>query len=233
VSADSVADLDLALERVIDAARAHLRAVKAAAGAVDNDAVWAAYVELNNSSVAYDELLEDAYGEVTPWDVADELAVDVTTADLEGGIEPEDEAEPEELRISVRQRRDYVVPHLEALLRAGSQARSTVWEGVNDKRAGEPVQSVGEAVSELLHAGGGSMAGLDVPELVPQSGLVLVNVVEDTLGPDDLASPPHEADQLFALPDSPLIVSLYEPMYASMEEAERAAERDRFGFDND
>ncbi len=122
---------------------------------------------------------------------------------------------------------------IEALLRAGEQARANTWGGVNDERAAEPVQSVGEAVSELLHAGGGSMAGLDVPELVPQSGLVLVNVVEETLGPDDLASPPHEADQLFALADSPLIVSLYEPMYASLEEAERAAERDRFGMDDD
>jgi hypothetical protein len=230
VSADS--DLDLALDRVINAARAHLRAVKAAAGAVDDDNVWAAYVELNNSSLAYDELLEDGYGEVTPWDVADELSVEVSAADLpaDAGAEVGGETE-EELRISVRQRRDYVVPRIDALLRAGGQARANTWEGVNDKRAEEAVQSVGEAVSELLHAGGGSMAGLDVPELVPQSGLVLVNVVEETLGPDDLASPPHEADQLFALADSPLIVSLYEPMYASLEEAERAAEHDRFGLD--
>jgi len=231
VSADS--DLDLALDRVIDAARGHLRAVKAAAGAVDDDAVWAAYVELNNSSLAYDELLEDAYGEVTPWDVADELAVEITAADLAADAEPDNESAPEELRISVRQRRDYVVPRVEALLRAGTQARSSTWQGVNEQRAGEPVQSIGEAVSELLHAGGGSMAGLDVPELVPQSGLVLVNVVEETLGPDDLASPPHEADQLFELADSPLVVALYEPMYASLEEAERAAERDRFGLDDE
>lgn len=231
MSADS--DLDLALDRVIDAARGHLRAVKAAAGAVDDDAVWAAYVELNNSSLAYDELLEDAYGEVTPWDVADELAVEITAADLAADAEPDNESAPEELRISVRQRRDYVVPRVEALLRAGTQARSNTWQGVNEQRAGEPVQSIGEAVSELLHAGGGSMAGLDVPELVPQSGLVLVNVVEETLGPDDLASPPHEADQLFELADSPLVVALYEPMYASLEEAERAAERDRFGLDDE
>jgi hypothetical protein len=235
VSADS--DLDLALERVVDAARAHLRAVRAAGGAVDDDAVWAAYVELNNASLAYDELLEDGYGEVTPWDVADELAVDVSAADLAADLASETDAgtegEPDGLRISVRQRRDYMVPRVEALLHAGTQARASTWQGVNDKRAEEPVQSIGEAVSELLHAGGGSMAGLDVPELVPQSGLVLVNVVDETLGPDDLASPPHEADQLFELADSPLIVSLYEPMYASLEEAERAAERDRFGLDTE
>jgi hypothetical protein len=230
VSAD--ADLDLALERVIDAARGHLRAVKAAGGAVDDDAVWAAYVELNNSSLAYDELLEDSYGEVTPWDVADELTVDVTAdlaADTGGDAELAGEGEPVELRISVRQRRDYLVPRLGALLRAGAQARANTWQGVNDKRAEEPVQSIGEAVSELLHAGGGSMAGLDVPELLPQSGVVLVNVVEETLGPDDLAAPPHQADQLFELADSPLIVSLYEPGHTSLEEGEPATERDRSG----
>ena len=80
------------------------------------------------------------------------------------------------------------------------------------------------AAYELLRAGAGSLAGLDVPALVPQSGLVLVNVVDDTLGPDDLDSPPHEADELFALPDSPLVFSLYEPVYGSVEEAERDME---------
>jgi hypothetical protein len=96
-----------------------------------------------------------------------------------------------------------------------------VWEGVDADRGVEPVRSVGEAVYELLHAGGGSLAGLDVPALAPQSGLVLVNVVDATLGPDDLDTPPHEADELFALPESPLIFSLYEPVYGSVEEAER------------
>ena len=96
--------------------------------------------------------------------------------------------------------------------------------GGGPERSAEPVRSVGEAVYELLHAGGGSLAGLDVPELAPQSGLVLVNVVDDTLGPDDLDTPPHEADELFALPDSPLVFSLYEPVYGSVEEAERDLE---------
>jgi hypothetical protein len=66
---DQYADLDAALDRVIDAARAHLAAVKAAQGRIDDDDVWQAYVTLNNASFAYDEKLLDAYGEVTPWDV--------------------------------------------------------------------------------------------------------------------------------------------------------------------
>ena len=54
---------------MITAARAHLAAVKAADGAPDDDGVWNAYVALNNASHDYDELLEDVFGEVTPWDL--------------------------------------------------------------------------------------------------------------------------------------------------------------------
>lgn len=211
-------ELEHALDRVCEAAREHLHAALAAAGDADDDAVWAGYVALNNASLAYDQLLEERTGEVTPWEVGEQLTVDVT----------DDEAEPDpapdpgdDLRLSVRQRRDYVVPSIDGLLSAGATARSAEWGVLDPARGAEPVRSVGEAVYELLHAGGGSLAGLDVPELVPQSGLVLVNVVDDTLGPDDLDAPPHEADELFALPDSPLVFSLYEPVYGSVEEAER------------
>lgn len=216
-------ELEHALDRVCQAAREHLQAVLAADGDVDDDAVWAGYVALSNSSLAYDRLLEERTGEVTPWDVGDELAVDAEAPDeLPGGGPGREPEEPDdELRMSVRQRRDYVVPSIEGLLSAGAAARSAAWSAVDPERGAQPVRSVGEAVYELLHAGGGSLAGLDVAELVPQSGLVLVNVVDDTLGPDDLDAPPHEADELFALPDSPLVFSLYEPVYGSVEEAER------------
>jgi len=210
-------ELEHALARVCEAARQHLRTVLAADGEADDDAVWADYVALNNASLAYDRLLEERTGEVTPWEVAEELSVDED--DTEAAGEADDPGD--DLRISVRQRRDYVVPSIESLLAAGAAARTVAWGALDRERGGEPVRSVGEAVYELLHAGGGSLAGLDVPALVPQSGLVLVNVVDDTLGPDDLDTPPHEADELFALPDSPLVFSLYEPVYGSVEEAER------------
>ena len=210
-------ELEHALGRVCEAARQHLRTVLAAEGEADDDAVWADYVALNNASLAYDRLLEERTGEVTPWDVAEELSVD----EEDTGPEGETDDTGDDLRISVRQRRDYVVPSIEGLLAAGAAARTVAWGALDRERGGEPVRSVGEAVYELLHAGGGSLAGLDVPALVPQSGLVLVNVVDDTLGPDDLDTPPHEADELFALPDSPLVFSLYEPVYGSVEEAER------------
>src|SRR5215468_9327889 len=69
IMTDRHAELDAALERVIAAAREHLAAVKAANGRADDDEVWRAYVELNNASNSYDELLLDEFGEVTPWDV--------------------------------------------------------------------------------------------------------------------------------------------------------------------
>lgn len=215
-------ELEHALTRVCEAAREHLQAVLAMADGpgedTDDESVWAAYVALNNASLAYDRLLEERTGEVSPWDVGEELTVeeDEEVEPVELADEPGDD-----LRISVRQRRDYVVPSIEGLLTAGAAARAVAWGALDRERGDEPVRSVGEAVYELLHAGGGSLAGLDVPALVPQSGLVLVNVVDDTLGPDDLDAPPHEADELFALPESPLVFSLYEPVYGSVEEAER------------
>ena len=231
------ADLVRALDQVCHAARAHLHAVQAADGDPDDDAVWASYVGLNNASVAYDEMLEQRYGEVTPWDVGEALSInagetetvaEAGTPDGTGtGTDTEiDEPDGDDLQLSVRQRRDYVVPDIDALLRAGTTARSELWAGIDEERRSEPVRSVGEAVYELLHAGGGSLAGLDVPELLPQSGLVLVNLIDDALGPDDLDTPPHEADDLFALPESPLIFSLYEPVYGSVEEAEEATGQD-------
>jgi hypothetical protein len=224
VSADT--DLEHALDRVCQAAREHLAAVQAAGGNPEDDRVWSAYVGLNNASLTYDRLLEERYAEVTPWEVGEELVVDPGAPAAGAAPEQPPDAGPDDLRISVRQRRDYVVPEIGALLQAGAQARAAVWSGVDAERTEEPVRSVGEAVYELLHAGGGSLAGLDVPELVPQSGLVLVNVVDDPLGPDDLDAPPDEADDLFALPDAPLVFSLYEPVYGSVEEAEAAAERE-------
>src|SRR5512147_1742634 len=173
---DQNAELDAALERVVEAARTHLGAVKAAAGRVDDDDVWQAYVDLNNASFAYDEQLLDAYGEVTPWDVE---AIDPDEADQRfglgvDGLSAAAAADPYSQVVSVRQRRDYRVPSISALLRVAEAARrSSVPE---DEEAG-PVESVGEAVLELLQAGDGSLSSLDVPELEPLDGLLTVSEI--------------------------------------------------------
>jgi hypothetical protein len=171
---DEHADLDHALELVIEAARAHLVAVKAAQGRVDDDDVWQAYVTLNNASFAYDEQLLASFGEVTPWDVE---SIDPDEADQHFGVGgPGDEAEELDAFaqvVSVRQRRDYRVPSVSALIRAADAARR---EGAPDELAG-PVETVGEAVLELLQAGDGSLSSLDVPELEPLDGVVMVSEV--------------------------------------------------------
>src|SRR6266568_4250838 len=106
MSDDQFAQLDAALDKVFVAARAHLAAVKAAEGCIDDDGVWRAYVWLNNASFAYDQLLLDAFSEVTPWDVD---AIDPDEADRQFGVgltEEDEEAadDPYPHVMSVRQR---------------------------------------------------------------------------------------------------------------------------------
>jgi hypothetical protein len=169
---DQHGELDAALERVIDAARHHLAAVRAAQGRVDDDDVWQAYVALNNASYAYDEQLLDAFGEVTPWDVE---SIDPDKADQRfGGGEGVEATDPHPRVISVRQRRDYRVPSVSALIRVAEAARR---EGTPADEESAPVEGVGEAVLELLQSGDGSLGALDVPELEPLDGVVMVSEV--------------------------------------------------------
>ncbi|MBQ0981297.1 hypothetical protein ABZ356_21110 [Micromonospora zamorensis] len=169
---DQHGELDAALERVIEAARHHLAAVRAAQGRVDDDDVWQAYVALNNASFAYDERLLDAFGEVTPWDVD---SIDPDEADERfGGVDGAEASDPHPRVISVRQRRDYRVPSVAALLRVAEAARR---EGTPEDDEPAPVEGVGEAVLELLQSGDGSLGALDVPELEPLDGVVMVSEV--------------------------------------------------------
>lgn len=200
---DQNADLDAALDEVVAAARAHLAAVKAAAGRIDDDAVWQAYVALNNASFAYDEKLLDAYGEVTPWDVE---SIDPDEADQRFGLgadgfDPAESADPYPQVISVRQRRDYRVPSVGALLRVADVARRN---SVPDDEDAGAVETVGEAVLELLQAGDGSLASLDVPELEPLDGLLTVSEIAEPL--DLEAFEDSDGDGPFAPKEGDLLV---------------------------
>jgi hypothetical protein len=177
---DQYAELDDALDRVVEAARGHLAAVKAAQGRIDDDDVWQAYVNLNNASFAYDEQLLETFGEVTPWDVE---AIDPDEADQRfglgvGGIDGTDADDPYPQVVSVRQRRDYRVPSVAALLRIAESARKNSVPADEDPG---PVEAVGEAVLELLQAGDGSLSSLDVPELEPLDGLLTVSEIREPL----------------------------------------------------
>jgi hypothetical protein len=222
MSDDQYAQLDDALEKVVSAARAHLAAVRAAQGRIDDDDVWRAYVELNNASYEYDEQLLDAFGEVTPWDVD---AIDPDEADREFGVGVDEDAEggtdPHPQVISVRQRRDYRVPSVAALIRVASSARAGAAPADDEEEDEEvePVESVSEALLELLQSGDGSLAALDVPELEPLDGLVVVAEVANGLDLDAY----EEADGVgpFALTQEDRLVGrLDEHPYSVDDEAD-------------
>jgi hypothetical protein len=213
---DQYAQLDAALEKVIAAARSHLAAVKAAQGRIDDDDVWRAYVELNNASYEYDELLLDAFGEVTPWDVD---AIDPDEADREFGVgideDTEGGADPHPRVVSVRQRRDYRVPSVAALVRVAEAARTDA--GQADEGDTEPVETVSEAILELLQSGDGSLSALDVPELEPLDGVVVV--AEVTAGLDLDAYEETDGAGPFELEEGDRLVGrLDEHPYSAQEE---------------
>jgi hypothetical protein len=178
---DRHAELDAALERVITAARDHLAAVRAADGRADDDEVWRAYVELNNASFEYDEQLLDAFGEVTPWDV-DPIDPEEADKQFGVGVGASDAGDAYEHVISVRQRRDYRVPSVTALLRAAEVARRAAVQGADEPVAA--VESVGEAVLELMQASDVSLGALDIPELESLDGVVVVAEVAQPLDPE-------------------------------------------------
>lgn len=223
---DRIVELDAALDRVIVAAKAHLEAVKAADGAPNDDAVWRAYVALNNTSHAYDELLNDVFGEVTPWDLEEISGEDedsgalatLISAGMDGGVGADD---PYPQVVSVRQRRDYRVPSVSALLRLAEEGRPPM-----DGEELEPITTVADAVLELLQSGDGSLGMLDVPELDPLDGIVLVAQVAQPLNTEALpvtppggAGPDAEADAPFRLgPQDQSLGRLDERALSDLEE---------------
>jgi hypothetical protein len=202
---DRTAEVEAALERVIAAARDHLAVVAASNGEPNDEAVWRAYVALNNAAYDYDRLLSSVYDEVTPFDV-EKIVDDAGNGGLLMTPESEPvapaETDPHPRVVSVRQRRDYRVPSVAALLRLAREARPA---GGDD----EPVGSVGEAIIELLEAGDGSLGMLDVPELEPLDGVVMVTEVDAALTAEALDE--GGADDPFRLaPGDTVLARLHE-----------------------
>jgi hypothetical protein len=178
---DNHAAVEAALDQMISTARSHLTAVQEAKGEVDSDEVWRAYVAFNNAAVAYDEALSATYGEPLPWEVEpiDPDKADKFVNDLVDQTRDADDPHPRV--VSVRQRRDYHIPSVSALLKAAEEARREVaLEG-----ADEPITSVADALLELLQTSDGSLAALDIPELEPLDGIVTVAEVDRALEPDE------------------------------------------------
>jgi hypothetical protein len=223
VTTDQATELDDALEQVITAAREHLAAVRAADGATDDEDVWRSFVALNNASHTYDQLLLDEYGEVTPWEtesidlkaVEEAPEVPLTGPDVPVGETGPDDAYP--AVVSVRQRRDYRVPSLAALLAAAEVAAQRL--ALDDDDEVEPPQTMVDAVMELVRDGDGSLSGLDVPELEPLAGVLAVAEVAQPL---DLDAP--DAAALFAIGEQDRLVGrLDEEPFTDEDDDEDAA----------
>ncbi|MFB9184168.1 hypothetical protein ACFFX1_39085 [Dactylosporangium sucinum] len=181
--------VETALANVVVAARDHLAAVAAgeSSGVRDHEALWRAYVALNNATYRYAEVLLEAYGEVAPWQVdwIDPTTTEPTFPDEHGHVT---QADPHPSVISVRQRRDYRVSSASSLIRLAEDAR-----GVTGDAGDGPVGSVGEAVLVLVQLGDGTLASLDLPELEPFEGVVTVFEVGRRLALDALARDDGEA----------------------------------------
>lgn len=208
------AAVEAALEQMITTARAHLSAVREAKGEIDSDEVWRAYVAFNNAAVAYDEALSSNYGEPLPWEVEpiDPEKADKFAADLLASQEQVDDPYPRV--VSVRQRRDYHIPSVAALIKAAELARVEI---TTDGEDDEPITTVADALLELLQTSDGSLAALDIPELEPLDGIVTVAEVDKAIEPDDYAETdangPYQldgADKLLARLDEHLTGDLYD-----------------------
>ena len=167
---DQHAELDAALERVIEAARAHLAAVKAAEGRVDDDDVWQAYVDAEQRLVRLRRAAArrvrrghavgrrvDRPGRGRP---ALRRSAGRATATAERPV-PAGDLGAAAPRLPGAQR-----------VRAaaggrGGPARAARRTTTSRRRW----RRVGEAVLELLQAGDGSLGALDVPELEPLDGV--------------------------------------------------------------
>ncbi|TQS40482.1 hypothetical protein [Cryptosporangium phraense] len=216
------AQIDAALEAIVAAARHHRSVLRAGAG---EDQVWRAYVALNNATVRYDDLISDVYDEVTPWDCeyleADE-SVPVPAAAAPTSSAPVGDGA---LMVSVRHRRDYVIPEPSRLLALATEARRTSWAAVDATHAARPVSEIGEAVNELVQAGDGTVAALDAypEELVPGNGVLLVNAVRRPLTFSDA---PDGADPLLLGPDEQQLYRMDEEIVDEEPPVEYPAPRD-------
>ena len=214
-------ELDEALDRLFAAARAHLAAVKAADGRIDDDEVWQRYVELNNLAVAYDELLMETFGEVTPWDLEriDPEEADTTYGVGLGGVDGSEGADEAPVTVSVRQRRDYLVPSVSALLRIAEAARRTLPAGVTPSSE-EPPTNATAAVAALLEAGDGGMGSLDIPELEPLSGATVICQVTTPMDSDPQLAQAEDVASWFAVSESDEVRLIVERPFSSTDSAD-------------
>lgn len=140
-SATQVRAAAAAFKTAIDA---HLVAVENRSGESD-PAVQETYDQLREAGLVYDDLLFDAFEEVTPFEapeVSPEDAVEVSTAT----------GPPE--RVGLVTRHDFTVIDPEALLDAGREAYRENWPDDGEEATEKQVSHLGAAVYEIASAYG-------------------------------------------------------------------------------
>ena len=125
----------------------------------------------------------------------------------------------------MRQRRDYRVPSVAALLRVAEAARRD--GGAEAPTSRTPVESVGEAVLELLQAGDGSLGALDIPELEPLDGVVMVPRWRTPLDPEAFDDDRRRPARSRSAADDRLVGRLDEHPYVDLDEDDDEAEPTR------
>jgi hypothetical protein len=142
-----------AAEALIAAVTEHLTACEHRSGEAD-PSVQRAYDAVRQAAEHYDDVLFDAYEEVTPFEFAAAPVSEV----VEGTEVP--------TRVGVYVRRDYAVRDVEELIAAGERAASGTGDEDEESEDGE-VASAGQAVYALIDTFG--VDGLD--EVAEDSGL--------------------------------------------------------------
>jgi hypothetical protein len=187
---ETVQRLQAALDRLTDALEAHLEAALNRSGETD-PAVQNAYTVLRHASSAYDELLFDLTGEVTPWEYPEggELDVEYEDTDTMPGI------------VGVMVRRDYEIADVDGLIAAGRVAYGELYPEDPPQTAVSDVTHPGRALYQLLHAYG--VDGLDHRAedsgLVARGGTVWVQALDE----DDAAT---LAEEPFSVADEEMLV---------------------------
>ncbi|MGP3980398.1 hypothetical protein [Streptomyces sp. KR80] len=149
----SAAEVRAAAEAIKAALDRHLDAVERRSGE-DDPAVSAAFNELAAAAEEYDELLYDAYDEVTPF----EIPSDGTIPDYTGPEEPS--------ALSVLIRRDYTVVEPQRLLSQAQRVTDLDPDAapVDDRRNGAGEADAGSQAGSSVHAALGVVFGEYEPD---------------------------------------------------------------------
>jgi hypothetical protein len=148
-----------AAERFKAAIDAHLTACEQRSSDAD-PAVQEAYDTLRQVGLAYDDLLFDAYEEVTPFEAPDVTDDEEWAALAEAGTVSD--------RLSVLSRRDFTIADPAELIEAGRAAYLELFPDDVEAQADERVTDPGAAVQQMLQAYGQE----GVEERADDSGLV-------------------------------------------------------------